>query len=98
MVRVPPLGNRVMQQLIQRECMRRGIPRTLLTHDWVRGMADLSQGRPGLALAMVDAAERTHALKAVLPLPPAAYVEARVQQEWPQFDHDGRQSQADNEE
>lgn len=98
MLRVPPLANRVMQQLIQRECTRRGIPRALLTHDWVRGMADLSQGRPGVALAMVDAARRTHAAKHVLPLPPAAYVEARVQQEWPQFEHEQHHSQPVNEE
>jgi hypothetical protein len=77
-VRVPPLHGHWMKRLMLRECIRLELPGDVVTPPWTRSVMQLSRGRPGLALAILQAAAGLRAVKGSLPSPAAAYIEARI--------------------
>ena len=76
-VRVLPLADRPMRQLIENACVEYGLT-SALPADWSKSAAGLASGRPGVALSIVGAAAEIRTSKGRLPSPNAAFVVARM--------------------
>jgi hypothetical protein len=77
-VRIPPLPDRWMKRLVEREWAG-GCPTLAAPSDaWIRSFLRLAQGRPGFAIAMIKIVARRHEAKNVLTSPPVAYAEALI--------------------
>ena len=77
-VAVPPLPPHLIERLVRREWQAAQLPAKVLTTTWLRAVIRLSAGRPGVALAVAQAAADRFAARGVLPSPPATYIEARL--------------------
>jgi hypothetical protein len=78
-VRVRPLSDVWIRRLIRRECVAAHIPVELLTSNWMKTVTRLAQGRPGVAVAIVQGASHMWMKAARLPAPAAAYLESYIQ-------------------
>lgn len=77
-IRVPPLSDTLMRRVIADDCVTKRIPAALITSKWIRHVAKIARGRPGIGLTIVShAAAMCDGRR--LPVPAAAYLEAGVQ-------------------
>jgi len=81
-VRVPPLSGTVMRRLIAEACAVQRIPTDLVTAKWIREVAMVARGRPGVGLMVVTRAAAMCEGRQ-LPAPAAAYLEAGILEHYP---------------
>jgi hypothetical protein len=77
-LRVPPLPDASMRRLVEDACAVERIPADLITSNWIRAVAKVARGRPGVGLTIVQHAAAMCAGRH-LPAPAAAYLEAGIQ-------------------
>lgn len=77
-VRIPPLPDRCMKQLIEREWTARCPMAEVPSAAWIRTFLRLADGRPGFAIAMIQLIAQRHEATGTLPSPALAYTVALI--------------------
>jgi hypothetical protein len=76
-LRVPPLPTASMRRLIEDACAVQRIPADLITSKWIREVATVARGRPGVGRTIVHHAAAMREERR-LPAPAAAYLQAGI--------------------